>query len=181
MASANNDPNVSIALKTNKVYRKRIEEIAGKELDYVKMLENFLIAAYQRMEQVFDIIQENPRSFQGDNYLLRYLTEISAAIEKIHKLKIDSSDHVAQNNISQQAIEEYTALLQESMRDTLAEIDPDAAALFMENYSERMFKIKLTKPISQEQKYNEAKLLSAKIIIENENIEEIKEKDENDD
>jgi len=161
-AIANNE--VSAALQSNKTYKQRIEEIADKELNFITMLENLVVVTYQRVEQVFDAIQENPRAFKGDNYLLRYLDSVSQAIDKVAKLKNDSFDKAQDHNITEKALEEATAVLQESVRETFAEIDQDAANIFMEKYSQKIKSVHLNKQLSQDQKIEEARILEAKIL-----------------
>ena len=109
-------------------------------------------AAYQRMEQVFDVIQENPRNFKGDNYLLRYLAELSTAAERLEKLRLGTDAAMTNPNMTMEAVEEYTLILQETVREVLVEIDPDTAMLFMEKLHNKLSKLKPPQPMTcQEQ------------------------------
>jgi len=155
--------NISSALANNKVYRERIQETVGKEIDIINLLTNLVTAAYQRMEQVFDVIQENPRSFKGDNYLLRYLAEISSAVERLEKLRIGMDSQLIENNVTAEAIEEHTVILQETVREVLAEVDQDAAMLFMDKLH-KLSRIQAPKQLTQDERLKEAKILEAKIV-----------------
>lgn len=163
---------ISEALANNKTYRERITETVGKEIDILNLIQNLVTAAYQRMEQVFDVIQENPKSFKGDNYLLRYLTELTTAAERLERLKLGSGDLLVQQNVTKEALEESTVLLQETVREVLAEIDPDMAMLFIERLNERAQRLKMSKPMTQEQRYKEANILEARIVKDDEPIEQ---------
>ncbi len=160
--------NISAALANNKVYRERIQETVGKEIDIINLLTNLVTAAYQRMEQVFDVIQENPRNFKGDNYLLRYLAEISAAVERLEKLRLGMGDQLTQGDITMEAVEEHTAMLQETVREVLAEIDPDTAMLFMEKLHNKLARLKPPKPLTQDERLKEAQILEAQIVEDDE-------------
>jgi hypothetical protein len=156
--------NISAALADNKVYRERIQETIGKEIDIVNLVKNLVTAAYQRMEQVFDVIQENPRNFKGDNYLLRYLAELTSAAERLEKIRLGTGDQLLQHNVTMEAVEAHTAVLQDTVREVLAEIDPDMAMLFMEKLNAKLSKMKAPAPLSQNERFREAQILEAKIV-----------------
>jgi hypothetical protein len=161
-----NGGNVSAALANNKPYRDRLLETVDKEVDIVNLVTNLVHMCYQRMEQVFDVIQENPRAFKGDNYLLRYLTELSAAAERLEKLRLGQGDQLMQHNVTMEAVEEHTALLQETVREVLAEIDPDTAMLFMEKLHNKLSRLKPHQPLTQDERLKEANILEAKIVTD---------------
>lgn len=163
-----NGGNMSAALANNKPYRERLLETAGKEVDIVNLVTNLVTMCYQRMEQVFDAIQENPRAFKGDNYLLRYLTEIAAAAEKLEKIRLGSGEQLMQHNVTMEAVQEHTALLQETVREVLAEIDPDTAMLFMERLNNKLSRLRAPKPPTQSERLKEAQILEAKIVEDEE-------------
>lgn len=158
--------NISAALANNKPYRERLLETAGKEVDIVNLMTNLVTMCYQRMEQVFDVIQQNPVAFKGDNYLLRYLTELSSAAERLEKVRLGSGDQLIQQNITVEAVAEHSAILQETVREVLAEIDPDTAMLFMERLNNKLSRLNPPKPMTQNERLKEAQILEAKIITD---------------
>ncbi|KKN74479.1 hypothetical protein LCGC14_0389960 [marine sediment metagenome] len=164
--------NISAALANNKPYRERILETVGKEVDIINLITNLVTMCYQRMEQVFDVIQEDPRSFKGDNYLLRYLTELSAAAERLEKLRLGSGDQLVQHNVTMEAVAETSVLLQEVVREVLAEIDPDASMLFMEKLNNKLARMSAPQPMTQSDRLKEAHILEAKVVEEDEEDEE---------
>ena len=156
--------NISSALANHKPYRERLLETVDKEVDYVNLVTNLVIMCSQRVEQVFDIIQENPRSFKGENYLIRYLTELTAAAERLEKMRIGSGDQLVQHNVTMEAVAEHSAMLQEVVREVLAEIDPDTSMLFMEKLNDRLSRMSLPPPVTQNERLKEAQILEAKIV-----------------
>lgn len=160
-----NGGNISASLASNKVYRERIQETVGKEIDIINLITNLVTAAYQRMEQVFDIIQEDPRNFKGDNYLLRYLAELSSAAERLEKLRLGSGEQMSQYNVTMDAVDSRMALLQETVRETLAEIDQDAAMLFMDRLNSKLAFMKEPSSMTQNDRLKEAQILEAKVVL----------------
>jgi hypothetical protein len=155
---------LSESIVDNRTYQERLIEIADKEIDWTKMIEGLITVCLQRVEQVFDIMQEDPRKFKGDNYLLRYLSDITSAVERLKKLSLLPEGGLLQHNITAQAVEEQTAFLQEVIRDVLAEIDPDTAMLFLEKFHQRLSILKPPTPVTQEEKIKEMQVLEAKIV-----------------
>lgn len=153
---------LSDAILNNAPYKERLIEMADKELDWTKMLEGLIAVCFQRVEQVFDTIQQNPTSFKGDNYLLRYLAEVTSAVERLKKIDLFDADQSDSEEVTTQALEAQTAFIQEVLRKVLAQIDPDTAMLFMDAWNETAKELKPPAPLSQDQKIKEAKIIEAK-------------------
>ncbi len=161
---AKGNKQISASLANNKVYNERIQEIAGQEIDMWNMVSNLVAICYQRVEQVFDTIQENPRNFKGDNYLLRYLAEITAAAEKLEKMRLESSGAIINHNVTMQAVEDYVALFQDIIRDILAEIDAETSMLVMERFHNKLNQMKPPTMQTQEERLKDVQVLEAKIV-----------------
>ena len=156
------------SILNNKTYQERMLEIANKELDWNKMVENLVAVCFQRVEQVFDTMQQDPTKFKGDNYLLRYIDSLTSAVERLKKIQLIDDAQGLNQNITAQALEEQTAFLQEVIRDVLAEIDPDTAMLFLEKFNERMEITNPPAPLTQEDKFSEVEIIEAKLIGDSE-------------
>src|SRR5260221_3714899 len=124
-SSKNNtlDKDISLSLKNNKTYRERINEIANKEVDIKVMLVNMETLLRDRVEQVFDKIQQNPESLKPDYVLIKYLELMMNYAEKYDKIVNQSPDQIIQHNVSVQVMDQYVVLLQNCIRATLAQID----------------------------------------------------------
>ncbi len=98
-------------------------------------------------------------------------------VEKYDKIINQSPDQIIQHNVTVQVMDQYVNVMQDSIRQTLAEMDPDAANLFMEKFNENLGKLQLpesiqpVKPQTQEQKYRGVEILHSK-------LEELKPNDE---
>lgn len=173
--SSEDDPKIRRGLAesilNNKTYAERMLQIADKEFDWMKMTENLVAVCFQRVEQVFDTMQQDPTKFKGDNYLLRYLSEVTSAVERLKKMQLADDAQSLNQNITAQALEEQTAFLQEVIRDVLAEIDPDTAMLFLEKFNEKMETVKPPVPLTQEAKIKETEIIEAKLIESSEDKE----------
>ncbi len=86
--------------------------------------------------------------------------------EKYDKIVNQSPDQIIQHNVSVQVMDQYVVLLQNCIRDTLAEIDPEASSLFLERFNENIAKLTLpnnlepAKPMTQQNRLMEAQILS---------------------
>lgn len=155
---------LSDSIINNKTYQERLKEIAGKELDWTKMVENLIAVCFQRVEQVFDTMQQDPSKFKGDNYLLRYLADITSAVERLKKISLIENDTQYKQAVSMQVLDNYKNALQETIKDLLAEIDPDTAFLFLDKLHDRLGNLEPPTEPSQEERLEEVKMLEAKII-----------------
>lgn len=161
---SNKDDVTSTSLLNNKTYRERLQEIADKEFDILKVLDNLIVIAHDRLEQVFDRIQEKPGSFEGDNTLRNYINMMFEITERLEKIRINSPENIAQQNITMQTINENIAVYQEAIRETLAEIDPDTAMLFMDKLYNKLNELKPEPSLTQEERIDEATLLHERVV-----------------
>lgn len=132
------DLKISSAMLNNKTYRDRLLEIADKKIDVSNLVNELVYMCKVRMEQVFDRIQENPAMTKTDYVLLKYFEILINSVEKLDKINNNRPDQIIQHNISIQAIEQNTAYFQEAVRETLAEIDTEAALLFVDKLTQKM-------------------------------------------
>ncbi len=160
------DKDISDSLKNNKSYKQRIAEITETEIDIKKMLIEVNVILRQRMEQYFDRMQENPQSLKPDYGLIKYFELMLNFAEKYDKIVNQSPDQIIQHNVSVQVMDQYVVILQNCIRQTLAQIDPEASSLFLELFNEEIKKVQLPdnlqpqKPISQANRLIEAQVLS---------------------
>ena len=158
------DKVISASLMKNKTYRDRLQEIADKEFDILRVLNNLVVVTHDRLEQVFDRVQENPSGFDGDNILIKYINMMFEIAEKLEKIRLNAPESLTQQNITMQAIEEYMAIYKEAIRETLSEIDPDTAMLFMDKLYNKLNELKPPKPMTQDKRIQEATVLQERIV-----------------
>lgn len=158
---------VSQSLLNNKTYQERLIELADAEIDLKKMVAELVHTCRARMIQVFDKIQQNPASLgKADYMLLKYFEVLFLAMEKFDKIVNNAPDQIIQHNVTMQAMEQHTAIFQEAIRETLAEIDSEAALLFMEIFAQKLHSLKM--PVQNnptiENRVTEAELLKESLI-----------------
>jgi len=137
------DKNIADSLVNNKTYQARINEIAESNLDLKKMMIETITIIRARAEQVFDKIQNHTGNIgKGDYALIKWFELLFNAFEKYDKHVNNAPDQIIHHNITIQAVEEHTALFQDVIRKTLAQIDPDASMLFMEIFTDELRKMK---------------------------------------
>lgn len=162
--SKSDDKVLSASLLNNKTYRDRLQEIADKEFNILRVLDNLVVVAHDRFEQVFDRVQENPGSFDGDNNLRNYITMMFDVAEKLEKIRLNAPETLMHQNVTMQAVDEYMTAYQEAIRETLAEIDPDTAMLFMDKLYNKLNNLKPPKSMTQEERIREAEVLQERVI-----------------
>jgi len=161
------DKKLAASLMNNKTYQERLAEVADKEIDVKKMLVGLIKVCQDRAEQVFDKIQDNPGSFKGDYVFIKYMEQLFNSVEKFDKLVNRSPDQIIQHNLSIQTIDNYTQILSDTIRDTLAEMSPEMAGVFLDKLYARMKDLNLPAPIippTAEEKLKEVVLLQEKVL-----------------
>jgi hypothetical protein len=154
---------LSASLLNNKTYRQRVLELADTEIDIKKIVSELVMLCKDRMEQIFDRIQENPTHLKNDYLLVKYFETLFVAVEKYDKIHNNAPDQIIQHNITVQHIDQQVAMLQEAVRKTLAKMDSEASLIFMEYYIEELSKLqaeKLPSPVTVENRQADAKILS---------------------
>jgi len=161
---------IAESLKNNKTYKERLNDLADNEIDIKKVMVEAVYFIRQRIEQVWDKMQENPQNMKPDYALIKWFDTLLVAAERYEKIVNESPDLVIQHDVNLKLIEQHTAVLQEAVRATMAEIDPGMASLFLEKWNERAPELKEpeTKKLSQEKRLEEAQILSTKINKEEE-------------
>ena len=166
--SGKDDQNLSASLLNNKSYRDRLSEIADKEFNILRVLDNMIVVTHDRFEQVFDRIQDKPEDFDGDNTLLKYIHTMFEISEKLEKIRLGAPENIMQQNITMQAIEDYMHIYQEAIRETLAELDPDTAMLFMDKLYNKLNTLKPPTAMTQDERMQEVTVLAERAIDSNE-------------
>jgi hypothetical protein len=161
------DKKIAASLMNNKTYQERLAEVADKEINVKQMLVNLIKVCQDRAEQVFDSIQSKPESFKGDYVFIKYMEQLFGAVERFDKIVNKSPDITIQHNISMQAVDQYSTILQEAIRDTLAEMSPEMAGVFLDKLYARMKDLNLPAPImspTTDEKLKEVTLLQEKVL-----------------
>lgn len=166
-AKNNQTPPKDIAdsLKNNKTYKERLNELADQEIDIKKIMVETIFIIKQRVEQVFDKVQENPQNIKPDYTLIKWFEILLSASEKFQKIVNEAPDMVVQHNISVQMVEQHTVVLQDAIREVMLEMDPQMAFLFMEKLNAKMAVLQEPnhQTISPDKRLAEVKVISTKV------------------
>ncbi len=158
------DKKIALSLANNKSYQDRLVELAGTEIDVKKLIKELVYTCNARMEQVFDKIQENPTNTKADYVLLKYFEVLFTAVERLDKIVNNAPDQIIQHNITIQAVEQHTAVIQEAVRETLAQMDPESSMFFIETLARKLSKLKEPEQESVEDRMTEAKLIRDMVV-----------------
>lgn len=164
---SSNDPDkeLSAALTNIKPYRERLKEIADKQLNSLNTIESNLHIVLTRIEQMYDVIQNDPTNARLDNTFIRYMKLLQDGIETIEKIKLNSMDNLSQQNFTMQAVQESIVVMQDAIRETLEEeCSSDVAANFMDKLYYKMNQMESPKALSLDEKVREAQKFEGQVI-----------------
>ncbi len=156
---------LQLAVQDNATYKSIMLATATNELDIKKMLANAILAIETRSAQIFDQIQADPSiiSTREERLLTEYFDRLGTMIEKYSKYVLGSPDQIVQHNHLVQHMDLHISVVQEAIRETLAEMDLESSLRFMEIFPEKMNRLRL--PTEREMK-TEEKLAEVKILSE---------------
>jgi len=160
------DKELSFALTNIKPYRIRMEELADKELNTLVTVEKNMGIVLTRIEQMYDLIQNNPTDFKLDHTFIKYQALLNSGLETIERMKISSVDSLTDHNFTVQAMQENVMVMQDAIRETMAEVDPELSSIFMDKLYNKLNELEPAKALSSDQKAREAQKFEAKVLKE---------------
>lgn len=162
------DKKVADSLYNNKTYKERLNEVAEKEINIRERFLSLDLMIRDRIEQVFDKIQEDPGSFKGDYVFIKYVEQYLSLIEKYNRDINNAPDQIIQHNHTVQYVDQNLAAMQDGIREALLELDPELTALVMEKISDAMSRIKPPAELpltTQDERLGQIKDLQEAIVI----------------
>lgn len=165
--TAGTQDTLQLSLQDNATYKNIMLAQATNELDIKKMLATAIAAIELRCGQIFDQIQADPTSIstREERLLNEYFDRFGGMIEKYQKYVVGSPDQVIQHQHTVQHMDQHVSILQEAIRETLAEMDLESSLRFMEILPQKLSKLNppTEKEIKTDQKLAEVKVLNEKI------------------
>jgi hypothetical protein len=130
-------------IKGNEAYKKKLLDIADKELDIKTVIKRLVISIEHRAEQVFDHIQRDPRNIKMDRTLIEWFTLLLNTLEKFDLVTNGNPEQVTiQNNISIQLVDSHINMVYGVIREILAQLDYETSLLFTELFTKRLSELK---------------------------------------
>lgn len=157
---------IAESLLNNKSYRERLLELADGEIDIRQTMKETVFIIKQRVEQYFDQMQQNPQNLKPDYGLIKWFEVLIKSADTFYKIVEEGPDQRIEHNISIQMVDQYTAIFQEAIRETLGEMDPQAAYVFLEKFNEKLNALRPpteSLPLSQSQKAAQTQLISKQL------------------
>jgi len=167
---------ISESIINNKTYRERLAELGDQEIDLKQSVKQLLHIMIQRLEQIYDVIQQNPDKIgKGDYALDKFANTVLLTIDKCDKIINNKPDQVIQHNFTMQMVEDNVTILQNAVRKVLTQMDPEQSAIFLDLLNEELKQLKDSsepKKINLEKRFDEVKILEEKIINADFSIDE---------
>lgn len=168
------DKKVADSIVNNKSLRERLAEHADKEINIKEKFLSLDLLIRDRIEQVFDKIQENPGGWKGDYVLIKWVEQYLKMVENYDKQVNNRPDQIIQHTHTVQYINQQTAAIQDAIREVLATYDPEMAIFLTEKITEKLNNIKAPVEMvtqSPEDRLSEVKILEATILKGSDNNE----------
>jgi len=168
LATNNNIDSIELAIKSNPTYQDTILQLSSKELDVEVMMGRMALAVETRMGQIYDLIQEDPRSIntKTERLWVELVETAGGLLDKYYKWKESQSTQVIQHNVTLQVVDQHISVFHNVIKEVLAQMDLETSLYFMEVFNEQMGKLKMPEanaPPTTEMKLAEAKLLNETI------------------
>ena len=158
------DKGLSYALTHIKPYRERMEEIADQQLNTLLTIEKNMGIVLTRIEQMYDLIQNDPTNAKLDNTFIRYMKLLQDGMETIEKIKSNSIDNLAHHNFTMQAMQDNVMIMQDAIRETMVEIDPEMASAFMDKLYNKLNEAQPPQAMTPAEKLEEVQKFEAQVV-----------------
>ncbi len=130
-------------IQGNEAYKKKLLDIADKELDIKVVIKRLVVSIEHRADQVFEHIQRDPRNIKMDRTLIEWFTLLLNTLEKFDLVTNGNPEQVTiQNNISIQLVDDHINMLYGVIREILAQLDYETSLLFTELFTKRLAELK---------------------------------------
>lgn len=119
-------------------FREAVEKAANMHVDIRQELQELLATVKSRVEDLFDRAAEGSLSVNEEANLSKYFAQWTATIQQWAKYIDKIADRTVEANININVIEDQMAVLRVAVKETIEEMDPDIAPIFMRKLSEKM-------------------------------------------
>lgn len=144
-------------------YHKVLEKYVNNEIDIKLIVRRCVAAVEMRVEQMYDLIQEDPRNIKMDRTLVEWFQTLTTILEKYDTILNGSPDQInIQNNINIQVVDQHINVVYNVIKEILSRLDYDTSLLFIDLFNEEMKKLKPLENtvLPQDERLSEAKILS---------------------
>jgi hypothetical protein len=164
--SSNTQNELELSVKESSAYKRKMLELAGKEIDVRAMVAHLCHVIETRFGQIFDEIQENPRDINSrvDRVLIDYGELLGSMLERYYKFTENPADLTIQHNVTLQVVDRHISVFHDVIREVLSRLDLESSMLFMELFNEKMTRLK--PPVPEPVLNTDVKMAEAKILNE---------------
>lgn len=130
-------------IQGNEAYKKKLLDIADKELDIKIVIKRLVVSIEHRADQVFEHIQRDPRNIKMDRTLIEWFTLLLNTLEKFDLVTNGNPEQVTiQNNINIQMVDTHINMLYGVIREILTQLDYETSLLFTELFTKKLAELK---------------------------------------
>jgi hypothetical protein len=165
----NNQENLQLAVANNPTYKDALMNLVNQELDVDAIMSRMAVNIENRLGQVFDSIQEDPRNINVklDRLVVEYAEVLGGLLDKYYRWKsVPIAQTVNNTSITVQVVDQHISVFHDVMRDVLSQMDLETSLYFIEIYNQRMAQLKMPtpeKPVNTDVKLAEVQILNETI------------------
>lgn len=130
----------------NEDYKNKLMEITDKELDIKTIIKQMVIRVESRANQVFELIQSDPRNIKMDRTLVELMNTLLNMLEKFDLIvnpQQQNQINIQNNTINIQVLDDYTNIFHSIIKEILEQLDFETSLLFSELLTKRLSEVKI--------------------------------------
>jgi hypothetical protein len=168
LATSGTIDSIELSIKSNPTYQDTILQLSAKELDAETMMGRMALAVENRIGQLYNLIQEDPRNVntKTERLWVELVETAGGILDKYYKWKDSNSTQVIQHNVTLQVVDQHISVFHDVIKEVLAQMDLETSLYFIEVFNTKMATLKMPEanaPPTTEMKLAEAKLLNETI------------------
>lgn len=159
---------LDLAVKNNPAYEDAMIKLAKGELNVDQMMAKMALNVETRFSQLFDLIQEDPRS--ANTKIERLWVDMGEmmgnVLDKYYKWKESQANQVINHNVTLQVVDQHISVFHDVIKEVLSQMDLETSLYFMEVFNDKMAKLKMPDPgapATPEMKLAEVRVLNETI------------------
>lgn len=129
-------------IQGNAAYKKRLAEIADKELDIKSIIKTLVVKIEMRADQIFEMVQNDPSNTKMDRGLIEWMNLLLNTLEKFDIITNGPQDNIVVNNTYNIQIDNHINMISDIVRETLSQLDYETSLQFTETFTRRLAELK---------------------------------------
>lgn len=135
---------IPTSLSKNKSFQERILQLVNDKIDINKRYLEIDLMCRDRIEQIFDVIQEDPSKIDGrkEYVLIKWIEQLQNCLDRYNKNVNQAPDQIIQHNYTIQYVDQQMAAVQAGLKEAMSKLDPEVSFLVMDCIAKHLSALK---------------------------------------